>query len=465
MKIKNRANLLLGAFLAVCLVPSVGMLVLPPQEAATNQVLAPPPQLRKADGSLNPTVLNETADYVADHLGLRQEIITANAALNAALFGVSTQDQVVLGREGWLYYAETIPDHLGTEPMSEGALFGAARSLALLQEYVQSQGARLYVTVAPNKATLYPQYLPDLGTPLPGESNLERLIPLLEGEGLSYVDLYTPLSQAGEILYYRTDSHWTEPGAALAHDVLVEAMGKTDQTPFYGGATQPGPGKRGDLYEMLYPAGAGLEESPVYQRGYAFTYARPMRSPEDQLIETASSKSGRLLMYRDSFGNSLHTYLADAYGAALFSRSMPYDLSLLPQFQPDTVLLEICERNLDWWGQQAPIFPAPIRALQGTPPVGEAQPTLSVQSDGRLPGMLRVEGVLRGAVDETSPIYVQSGGVLYEACPVGDRSAGVPFALYVPQEGWDGRCAVLYQADQSLYTTPVVTESERNDAT
>ena len=433
MKIKNRANLLLGAFLAVCLVPSVGMLVLPPQEAATNQVLAPPPQLRKADGSLNPTVLNETADYVADHLGLRQEIITANAALNAALFGVSTQDQVVLGREGWLYYAETIPDHLGTEPMSEGALFGAARALALLQEYVQSQGARLYVTVAPNKATLYPQYLPDLGTPLPGESNLERLIPLLEGEGLSYVDLYTPLSQAGEILYYRTDSHWTEPGAALAHDVLVEAMGKTDQTPFYGGATRPGPGKRGDLYEMLYPAGAGLEEEPVYQRGYAFAYARPMRSPEDQLIETASSKSGRLLMYRDSFGNSLHTYLADAYGAALFSRSMPYDLSLLPQFQPDTVLLEICERNLDWWGQQAPIFPAPIRALQGTPPVGEASSPCPSSPTAGCPACSGWRGCSGGRWMRPAPSMSRAAGSSTRPAPWGTGAPASPSRSMCPK--------------------------------
>ena len=132
---KTKANLALAAFLTVCLVPSAGMLLLPQGEAAANQTLAQPPRLLLADGSFNSGVLDEVTDYVADHFAFRQEMITASAALDAAVFRVSDQEDVLLGREGWLFYRETVDDYLRTNPLSERQLFGAARTLALLQEY------------------------------------------------------------------------------------------------------------------------------------------------------------------------------------------------------------------------------------------------------------------------------------------------------------------------------------------
>ena len=205
----------LTAFLAACLIPSAGMLLLPQGEAAANQTLAPAPRLFLEDGSFNTQVLDEVTDYVADHFAFRQEMITAGAALDAAVFHVSSEEDVVLGREDWLFYRETLDDCLHTNPLSEQQLFGAARTLALLQEYAQSRGARLYVTVAPNKASLYPEYLPNVGEPLAGEDDIDRLLPYLEGQGVPYIDLFAPFRETDEVLYYHTDSHWNMRGAAL----------------------------------------------------------------------------------------------------------------------------------------------------------------------------------------------------------------------------------------------------------
>ena len=79
----------MGAFLTVCMVPSVGMLAVPEQSAAANQQLSPPPALVNEDGSFNREVLQDTADYIADHFAFRQELITADAVLNAKVFQVS----------------------------------------------------------------------------------------------------------------------------------------------------------------------------------------------------------------------------------------------------------------------------------------------------------------------------------------------------------------------------------------
>ena len=409
------------------------------------------------DGSFNTEVLNDFSDYLSDHFALRQELITAQAALDAGVFRVSAQDDVLLGRDGWLFYRETLDDYLRTAPMTQRQLWASARCLSLIQEYAAGRGARLYFTVVPNKASLYPEFLPDVGAPLEGSAGIDRLVPLLEQEGVAYIDLFSPLRGQDEVLYYRTDSHWDARGAALAHDTVISAMGKSDQQPFFPGSTHTGGEHLGDLYEMLYPTGTVTEPETVYDRAFTFSYVRQPRSPEDQRIETENpARSGNLLMFRDSFGNSLHSFLADAFGSALFSRSMPYQLSLLDQAGADTVLIEIVERNLEWLCQRAPILPAPERLLTGTPPQGEAALTLGQAGGdpGALEGYVRLEGSLSGEMDSDSPIYIQLGEQLYEASPAGeDWEGGAPFTLYVPEGSLTGQAQALYLHDGALYAS------------
>ena len=66
-------------------------------------------------------------------------------------------------------------------------------------------------------------------------------------------------------------------------------------------------------------------------------------------------------MFRNSFGNALHADLAEDFGVALFSRAMPYDLSLMDDVQPDTLIVELVERNLCWLCTRPPLLPAPVR--------------------------------------------------------------------------------------------------------
>jgi len=448
MTVQTKANIAAGAFLAACLLPAAGML-LPERPAAANQALAPPPSFTRPDGSWNPALLQEVSDYIADHFGFRQELITAEAALEASMFHSSASDKVLLGREGWLFYQETLPGYLHTDPMTERELYAAAHTLALVQEYAAGQGASLLFTVAPNKCSLYPEYLPRVGTPLPGEADIDRLRPLLEQEGVPYADLFAAFRAQPDVLYHRLDSHWNARGAALAHDVLTNGKAQ----PFFSGGWQAVRTHRGDLYEMLYPAGGALDETMVFDRAFAFTYVREPRSPEDQRIETQNpERTGSLLMFRDSFGNALYPFMADSYGKAVFSRAMPYSLTLLEETGADTLVIELVERNLKWLALRAPIFPAPQRGLTGEPPQGSVSARVKISDDGLLPGFLRIEGSLSGAVDEQSPVYVRLGGMLYEASPSGGGEFS--FTLYVPEDAQTEETQVLYLMDGSLYIVP-----------
>ena len=72
MQAKTKARLAMGAFLAACLVPSAGMLVIPERSAAANQQLVQPPVITKTDGSFNLNLFQEVTDYI-DYSGRRPE--------------------------------------------------------------------------------------------------------------------------------------------------------------------------------------------------------------------------------------------------------------------------------------------------------------------------------------------------------------------------------------------------------
>ena len=97
-----------AAFLSLCLIPAAGMLVLPEQQAAGNEHLTPKPSLWNAQTGWNTDFLGDLTDYVADHFGFRQELVTANAALQTRLLCTSPAEDVIYGTDGWLYYAKTL---------------------------------------------------------------------------------------------------------------------------------------------------------------------------------------------------------------------------------------------------------------------------------------------------------------------------------------------------------------------
>ncbi len=438
---KKRLSLLfVGLFLLLCLIPSVGLLLTGGAEAGANEVLAVKPSLTTRDGKLNGDYLSDLGDYVGDRFSLRQECVTAWARLNAALFRVSVTDSVVLGTDGWLYYEPTLADYTRSEPMTERELWCAARTLWLLQENAESRGAEFYFTVAPNKNSLYDENMPAL-TRLECPSNAEALEALLEEMGVNYVNLFAVFGQTDGTLYFRTDSHWNGEGAALAADAILAAMGRE-------GCYASGPfaeaEHKGDLYEMLYPAGKRTEADYAYGPGFGFTVNTA--NPDSITIRTENpAGEGRLLCYRDSFGRNLYPYLADSFAEAAFSRKNDY---VPEELSPgDVMAVELVERNLRYLNTYAPTFPAPERPASAVSGAGEyrfeAEITLAKSA---LAGYTVLRGDYGGLTPENdSRVFVSAAGTLYEATPGPEG-----FSLCLPEDAAAGPVRVYFTWNREL---------------
>ncbi len=477
-KTELESKIAMAAFLLACIIPAAAMFLLPAPTPAANQRLSPLPRVWLPDGSFNLNITREITDYIADHIGFRQEMITARAVLDAKLFHVSSEDSVILGRDDWLFYRETLDNVLRINSISERKLYGAAHTLALF-----------YLTIAPNKASLYGEKLVLPGEPLYyGPDDVDRFSSWLKAENINYIDLRSAFQSAfrenHEFLYYHTDSHWNTQGAAFAHDKILEFI-KGNQLQesdlFFSSAYHDGEKHAGDLYQMLYPAGKYQEPDIEFDKKFNFEYISDFHSPEDQLIETQSpGKAGNLLMFRDSFGNSLHKFMADSYGQARFSRAMPVRVSLLDDDNNsdinnninniDTVLLEVVERNLKYLSDRIPAFPAPRRtwddlrnyALDNNILNTDAAPVnLTRMDDGAFQDLIRFNGNLNNInIDTDSPVYIEIGSVLdsidniYEASPVGAGENA--FALYMPDLPENTELRVYYYSQGALRGVPAV---------
>ena len=344
MKKKHSRFILYTAlFLALCLLPSLGLAVLGPSPLLANESAVRTPALQNRDGSFNRSVLTDVSNYVERRFAFRPLLVSARSLLYEKLLGSSAEPQVLLGREGELFYASTLNDYCGIG-LSDGELRQIAAHLREIQDALEGQGKTFLFTVAPNKNSLIPEAMPGRFSENLDSSNYRRLLPFLEEAGVNTVDLHRLLAGRTD-LYYRSDSHWTAEGAALAADTLLEALGRSSD--FTDGPFAKQGVHTGDLYRMLYPTGKGREAETVYIPGFSHeTEADPRNGDAVTIRSSSAAGEGSLYCLRDSFGNALYPYLAEAFSTAEFSRSADYSLEAFSGIEADTVLLEIVERNL-----------------------------------------------------------------------------------------------------------------------
>ncbi len=433
-----------AAFLMICLAPAVGTVLLGPSQAAGNEVLSPAPRTTNPDGSFNLDLLPDAAGWFSDHFAFRQELVTADSVIKSALFHTSAQPDVTLGEDGWLYYTETLDDYTGADTLTQRQAWCVARSLALAQGYVEERGGVFTFTVAPNKISMYPQFAPSGLIPA-GTSSVSLVREQLELQGVCCTDLFEPILGQDEVLYHQLDSHWTNKGAALGHDLLLAGLGLEGSAYEKEGSYQLT--HRGDLYEMLYPASPRLDRQFEFDQALDFEYATPIRGADDLRIMTSSgSRNEPLVMFRDSFGNALHSLMAESFSSAVFSRAMPYNLALMDQTAARYVVVEIVERNLGLLARTPFLMPAPqVEFTEEVSPTGAAVETESSPSSN-LQGYVQLNGKVDFPCDADSPVYVRSGGIVYEAFPSADgKESCAAFGFCLP-EGSDMDVQVIFRS-------------------
>lgn len=419
---KKYSFLFIAACLILCLIPSVGMLFFPTTETTENKAMAAAPALVTPDGYLNTDFISDFEDYFTQRVALRNQMVYADAKIQTGLFQESNVSGVIRGTDGWLYYSSTLDDYLGTGLLSERELYNLAHNFSVVQDYLQQRNMDFVLTIAPNKNTLYGEHMPYYKSYVVNtDHNALLLAPYLADLDVAYLDLFTLFSQQEETLYLRTDSHWNNKGACMVYNGMMDMLelphedySDVTPTPFYN--------EHCDLNRMLFSFYGEPELDYAYDLAHPYTYANHADSVEDGWIVTENeSGSGTLLMFRDSFANTLIPFLSGEFQTACYSKGEPNALERYAEtYAPDCVVIQKVERNIANYLHQPPIITPPLAALPADITIAKTSTTLQAEPCMNDANYYKFTGTLDNARMQTaSEVVVRVNGTLYRAYQTG----------------------------------------------
>ena len=356
-------------FLAVCWAPLLVMAFGIKSPNREKRILAQKPALFTPDG-LNLDFPKQFNAYFSDHFGLRSTCVTAYTALIYYTLNDSVNEQVIAGKNGWLFFGPTFRDYTAINTLTNQQIDRIVKTLAQQEAYLSSLGITFLFTIAPNKSSVYPEHVPARYRPQLQQNNLHKLSKALEKKAIHYVDLLEPLRAARREhqVYHTKDTHWNNIGAWVAAKTLLCRMQEIRPDIVLG---DPAPARYqleqtwlGDLSQMLLPALAIKDEQAIYDIPENYTWKENGRRPRSQrnleamrINTTSNINSVSLLMFRDSFANALIAFISSRCAKVHYTRAVPYDYTQIESLSPDVVFLEIAERNIPNLLKQPPIIP------------------------------------------------------------------------------------------------------------
>ena len=338
-------------------------------------------------------------NYFNTHYGLRRQMIAFDAEMKRKIFGESSNEKVLIGKEGWLYLAETVDPASTAYTYSKRTIQRIVRTLELQKEYLDKNETAFLFVPAPNKASVYSEFLPYYAQiPKNSETLLAALLKALAVSEVPVLDVIPLLkTSTNEMLhnnegqhnndvqqnnerqhnqqifnYHKLDSHWNYLGARTVYQAILEKIStlgyidsKDAQFDMYQNLEPTMLSDwAGDLESMLNPESQIRDLQFRFDIPKEFQTRKPLVNEEDLNIVSSSQKNDiRLLFFRDSFANSLIQFFSNNFGDVEYTRAIPYPISRTENGRFDLVILEIVERNLTWMIHAAPVMPAPVRGI------------------------------------------------------------------------------------------------------
>jgi len=332
-------------FLLPCAFFSLGMLI-PGAAVSAEGVTMPIFITGSSITAINQDFGNEFEEYFSKSFAFRGRVVDAFATMKLKLFGEGNE-QVIAGRDDFLFFADTLDCYTGENAMTEAEITAAADALAALHDYAAAHGADFLFAAAPNKNSIYSEKMPARYKMETEARDLDRLYAALDARDVPYLDLRPILTAAKSerLVYHRRDTHWNTEGARIAWEAIGDALSLTLPDYSAAGVTEV-TDFRGDLDTLLFPSREMFDENTAYQLDGQYVFTSAYATPMDMTITSRGAGDGKLLMFRDSFANALIPFAASGFAETQMERAVPYRMDLLESYAADVVIVEIAERNL-----------------------------------------------------------------------------------------------------------------------
>lgn len=355
--------LVASAFVLATAFPLIGIAVLPSsfQSSVENRLPAPFPQLNTAGAA---QYFRDFEQWFADRFALRRTLIHA-ATLTKLSIGVSPSKNVVVGRDGWLFYAgeNALAQFQREIPFSEVELRTWCATFEARRTWLAARGIRYLIVIPPNKETVYPDFMPVELTRANRPSRLDQFIDYVQGHSrVDVLDLRGALATARrtERVYAATDTHWNDAGAFVTSRAITERVHdwfpKVEPLPSTAVTTTRHLTPGGDLSGLI-----ALKDDVPETEHVTVTVSHPRSRVADPGVptdaqtpehlqprarETDDPSLPRAVVLKDSFMNSVVPFLSESFRRTVYLATHDFDRETIRHERPDVVIEEMLERFL-----------------------------------------------------------------------------------------------------------------------
>ena len=299
--------------------------------------------------------------FFADHFGLRREMVDLRGRSELRFLHKSPSPDVVVGSHGWLFYAgdRSIENYRHQLPLSAAELDEWARRIEERQAWFAARGITYLFVVAPDKESIYPEYMPRSLAPRPGDRRLDELSKRLAGN-TAWLDLRAELRSAksAERLYLRADTHWNDRGAYEGYRAIMQRLGlpllprdesqlgrvrQLDDLARMSGVTAMEP-------NTAFASTCAVPEPAIFDAAILDRDQPQRHEPAYTVPATrCPTRNERLLIFQDSFGAPMSSYLSDSFARVIYvwrQPSLGQMQAMVAVEHPTAVIEERVERFL-----------------------------------------------------------------------------------------------------------------------
>lgn len=293
--------------------------------------------------------------YFNDNIPFRNQLIRLNSSIDYFLFHQSPNKNVVIGKDGWLFYcdntdANPVEQSLGYWHFTEEQLHNIAENLTSIQKALNSHGIEFVLFIAPNKETIYKEYLPDYYNIKNLYTSTDQLVDYLHEQTTIRVIypkkelLTTKEEQTNIILYHKLDTHWNSAGAYIGAKCLAKELG-IDMPSINTISLQTKQLSSGDLSNMLHTQ---INNGSI---DYDITGISAMNTENEKwdfltefIYHTSGADPRRLFVYRDSYASAMASSLATQFSDSLWVYKDNFNWQQVLDYDANIFVLETVER-------------------------------------------------------------------------------------------------------------------------
>ena len=302
-------------------------------------------------------------EWFADRVGFRFPLIYAGTSLHVGLLRRPLDRHIIFGQDDWMFWTddrETVPatmaDSRGKLQFSASEIRRIESEVRAIQERFSACRLPIAIFIAPNKQSLYGEFLINLDRHAP-QTRLDGLMTALSEPAKNMIIDPRPLMRSAKLmhapvrLFNKTETHWNDLGAFYGYHSLITALARVAPVPHLELASL-------DNYNISVAryAGGDMAMRVLFSpwrfpdENVGVTPKVPIAGERENMLDRRHflhrnpRGKGRLLLFGDSFASQLVPFLAQHFAEVYRYVGEEIDGAVVARLRPDVVLLQMVER-------------------------------------------------------------------------------------------------------------------------